>query len=165
MYIMDKYDMKQTGHAMTEETENDWQDRTFIKKAVPVFRVHAGEYVGSAASQTKLLGQVFDKAGFLIPKVGPVVGKAVGVLCEHAGNGLEWAANKIRGGYEIQGLPHAMQYLPSMWRKVGEGSQWLANLITPENIGKGLETYGTVSGALRTIKPDLRLPVFAPAAA
>ena len=41
---------------MNDETENDWQDRTFMEKAVPVFRVHAGEYVCSAASQTKLLG-------------------------------------------------------------------------------------------------------------
>lgn len=150
---------------MSEETGNDWQNMSFLQKMVPVFRVHAGEYIGSMASQTKLLGQVFDKAGFLIPKVGPVVGKAVGVLCEHAGNGLELAAKKIRGGYEIQGLPKAMQFLPSMWRKVGEGSQWLTNLVTPENIGKGLETYGSISGALKTIKPDLKLPVFAPAAA
>ena len=147
---------------MADETENDWQDRTFMERAVPIFRVHAGEYMGSAALQTKLLGHVFDKAGFLIPKVGPVVGKALGVLCEHAGNGLEWTANKIRGGYEIEGLPNALQYLPSMWRKVGEGSQWLADFLTPENIGKGLETYGSISGALKTIKPDLKLPVFAP---
>jgi len=151
---------------MTDEADEvDWADRTFMEKAVPALRVHLAEYIASGAQQTRLVGQVFDKAGYLIPKVGPVLGKAIGVLCEHAGKGLAWSADKVRGGYEIEGLPQAMQFLPSMWRRIGNFSERAVEYLTPGNIEDAVATYNRVSGAWSTVAPKYKLPALAPAVA
>ena len=148
-----------------ENTDKDWQNKSFREKAVPLLRVHAGEYVGSSGQQMLLLGHVFAKAGHLLPEKlgGPAVGKALAYLCDQSGKGLNFVAEKIRGGYKIEGLPRAAQFLPSMWKAIGDYSEKAMNFLTPERINEALSTYGDVAGALKKIKPDLNLPVLTPA--
>jgi hypothetical protein len=150
-----------------ENAQNEWQNKSFKEKAIPMLRVHAGEYIGSGGQQMRLLGHVFDKAGHLLPEKlgGPAVGKALAYLCDQSGKGLNFVANKVRGGYKIEGLPKAAQYLPSMWKAVGDYSEKAMNFLTPERINDALSTYGDVAGALKKIKPDLNLPVLTPAMA
>jgi len=143
----------------------NWEDMSFMQKVVPAIRIHAAEYMSANAQETRLLGHIFRQAGHLIPKVGPVLGKALGTLCDESGKGLAWAAEKIRGGYEIEGLPKAMQYLPRMWRAIGNGSEKAINFLTPEHIDSAVQTYGRISEALKTVAPKIRLPVLAPVAA
>jgi hypothetical protein len=143
----------------------NWEDMSFMQKVVPAARIHAAEYVSATAQETRLLGHVFRQAGHLIPKIGPVLGKALATLCDESGNGLAWAAEKIRGGYKIEGLPKAMQYLPRMWRAIGAGSEKAMNFLTPEHIDGAVRTYGRVSDALKIVAPKLKLPVLGPAAA
>src|SRR5262245_55681316 len=105
-----------------ENSNNNWQNKSLVQKAVPLLRVHAGEYFGSGGQQMLLLGHVFSKAGHLLPEKvgGPAVGKALAYLCEQSGKGLNFVAEKIRGGYQIEGLPKAAQYLPRMWKFMGD---------------------------------------------
>jgi hypothetical protein len=147
-----------------ENTDNDWQNKSFMGKAVPLLRVHAAEYFGSNGQQMRLLGHVFDKAGHLLPEKlgGPAVGKALAYLCEQSGKGLNFVADKIRGGYQIEGLPKAAQYLPSMWKFVGDKSEQAMEFLTGERINDGLSTYAKIADALKTLKPDWKLPVLVP---
>lgn len=150
-----------------ENSENDWQNRSLSQKAIPLLRVHAGEYFGSGGQQMRLLGHVFAKAGHLLPEKvgGPAVGQALAYLCDQSGKGLNFVAEKIRGGYQIEGLPKAAQYLPRMWKAIGNTSERVMNFLTPERINETLVTYGNVASALKTLKPDLNLPVLSPAPA
>jgi hypothetical protein len=150
-----------------ENTNNDWQNKSFTEKAIPMLRVHAGEYIGSSAQQMRLLGHVFAKAGHLLPEKlgGPAAGKALAYLCDQSGKGLGFVADKVRGGYKIEGLPKAAQLLPSMWKFMGDKSEQAMNFLTGERIDEGLSTYAKIADALKKLKPDLNLPVLAPSPA
>jgi hypothetical protein len=142
--------------------EKSDQKKSLLSGVFAGARVYAAEFIGAMGHETRTAGIILDKFGGLIPEVGPIAGKALGRLCNHASDGLGSLTDKVRGGYQIEDLPRAAQFLPRWYRMIGTGLSKLNAYATPDAIDTLVGKYESVRDDIIKVAPKAKLPTLKP---
>jgi hypothetical protein len=127
------------------------KQKSFLRNIFTGARVYAGEWLGSFTQQMRAAATGLDRYGHLIPQLGPVAAKALGRLCNRTSDGLAILSEKVQGGYRIEDLPAAAQYLPRFYRKIGDLHQTASDYMTPERARALMNHYHSLAGDIRTV--------------